>query len=160
MSNSVLRPVIERYSKTMFAAFGREVPEGEVACLLESWEAQKRSLDFSQPGSSIVIHGNDRRSSIQLFAEELQNAHEKAFCAALEVAHSEIQKQADLKKDFVAVFTGGSVRNKGVKRILSDRMQRIEADAAAQGFLVKHLFLPEEYDTWWYVLSRCARIPS
>ncbi|KAI1108172.1 hypothetical protein F5Y14DRAFT_457293 [Nemania sp. NC0429] len=81
---------------------------------------QKRDLDFSQPeSSSIILNGKYHRSSIQLFAEGLRDAHEKAFGAALEVAHMEIQKHAKLEKDFVAVFTGGSVRNKGVPSVVS-----------------------------------------
>ncbi|KAI1421249.1 hypothetical protein F5Y12DRAFT_38789 [Xylaria sp. FL1777] len=137
--------IIQEHVRSQLRA---HVPQGEFATIMQRFEEQKWSLDYTHQTKPIVLIGNNPRFTVHIAPVHIRNAFEKAFQRGLQVLKAEISRIVRLGKDFAVVFCGGSYCSPGLRQQVDDIMSGIVKDASKKKIRVEHAFLAN-FDTTW-----------
>lgn len=124
--------------------------EGEVAHIMQQFEREKRTLDYTRHRKAVTFTGTYPHIVVRLSPAELQDAGNIAFDTSLETIEAELEKVAALGRDLVVLSTGDSFCQPGMRRQFDAIIRRIQRADAMQDCQFKHGRL-QEFDPHWYV---------
>lgn len=138
-----MNEVVKDMIKTQLEANPRSRP-GDLAYLLEQYEALKHKLDHRNMTGPLILHTADDRCMVAISQEALSNAFDNAFSEALRpggLLDVEMRTLLDLGEDFAIVFCGGSFMSSVLRRRVEERLDDWNSIARNKGVVIRHCFL-------------------
>lgn len=138
-----MNEVVKDMVKAQLEANPRSKP-GDLAYLLEQYEALKHKLDHRNMTGPLVLHTTDDECMVAISQEALSNAFDNAFSEALRpegLLDVEMRALLDLGEDFAVVFCGGSFMSSVFRRRVEERLHDWNSIAGKIGVVIRHCFL-------------------
>lgn len=128
---------------------GPRLPPGELAALLNNFELEKRTLDWTMnPLPTITLHGNISSSKFSIPADLLKPIFKSTFQGGLDCLQEMGQNMLAFKQDFAIVLSGGSYYDRGLRKQVKDIVRQLQVDAQCHHVKVESILLAD-YDTQW-----------
>lgn len=107
---------------------------GELAALIESFEREKKDLDYDtaiRNDELVILHGLGTRT-LSIEAWRLQRIFSLAFSAGYRALMTQIKSLHSLGKDFGILLTGGSFGNPALRRRVEMLIQKLTANCSVK----------------------------
>lgn len=114
---------------------------GDRAELIAQWELGKHDIDFLHMNETLVLHTKDDRCRCYVFPKTGQEIFYHAFGQGLELIETQITNLIMQGQNFGMVLCGRSYLNKGLRRAVQERLDKLVVTAASKGVRMKYLFL-------------------
>lgn len=138
-----MNEVVKGMIKTQLESNPRSKP-GDLAFLLQQYEAMKHNLDHHATKEPLALHTADDRCMVVISQEALSNAFDNAFSESLRpggLLDVELRSLLELGEDFAVVFCGGSFMSVALRRRVEEKIRHWNVIASASGVLIRHCFL-------------------
>ncbi|KAJ4394461.1 hypothetical protein N0V93_003679 [Gnomoniopsis smithogilvyi] len=146
LSNDSIRQAIKDFQEQ------QEVPTNEMAAMMRQYEEIKLTYDYTLDRAEddvVVLAGLSGRYSSMLVPAVLQGALMHAFARGLSALKEEVQRVAQLRRDFAVVLCGGSYGNPGLRKEVEAFLEETVRACRANGFHMAYVFLVGGVDPGW-----------